>query len=65
MAKITNEQLQRHIKTDTERSDDDNNAVTVLKSFLRSNGKVNDNFSVRDKWPNTDGLFELVPNPDV
>ena len=45
MSKIKIEQLQRHLKTHTERSDDDNNAVTVLKTFLRSGGKINDNFS--------------------
>lgn len=64
MSKITIEQLQRHLKTHTERSDDDNNAVTMLKTFLRSGGKINDNFAERDKWPNIDGTFELVPNPD-
>lgn len=64
MSKIKIEQLQRHLKTHTERSDDDNNAVTVLKTFLRSGGKINDNFSERDKWPNIDGTFELVPDPE-
>lgn len=65
MTRITLEQLQQHIKTHTERSDDDRNAVAVLKTFLRSEGKINENFSCGDKWPNTDGLFELVTNPDI
>lgn len=65
MSKITVEQLQRHLKTHTERSDDDFSAVTMLKTFLRSGGKINTNFNERDKWPNTDGTFELVPNPEL
>lgn len=65
MSKITKEQLQKHIKTHTERSNDDRGAVSVLESFLRTDGKINYDFSYNDKWPNTDGVFELVPNPDV
>lgn len=65
MPKIMVEQLQQHIKTHSKRSDDDNNAVAILKTFLRSGGKINDNFAERDKWPNIDGTFELVPNPDM
>lgn len=65
MYKITAEQLQRHIKTHTERSDDDRNAVTVLQTFLRSGGRINHNFACNDKWPNIDGTFELVPDPAV
>lgn len=57
--------IERHIKTHTERSDDDYAAVTTLQSFLRSNGKINVNFTSRDKWPNTDGTFEYVSQPDI
>ena len=64
MGRITIKQLQRHVKTHTERSDDDYSAVSVLKTFLRSEGKINPDFAERDKWPNTDGNFELVPNPE-
>jgi len=64
MQKITVEQLQKHIKTHTERSVDDQNAVTILKTFLRSDGKINAKFAEGDKWPNTDGNFELVPHPE-
>ncbi len=62
MAKVTIEQLETHIKTHTEQENDDRSAVTVLKSFLRSNGRINSKFSEGDKWPNTDGTFELVPD---
>lgn len=35
----------------------------VLRTFLRSNGKINTDFSCDDKWPNTDGTFEFVSKP--
>lgn len=63
--KPTIQQIQRHIKTHSERSVDDIDAVAVLKTFLRSNGRINTNFAERDKWPNTDGTFELVSNPEL
>ena len=63
--KPTMDQIQHHIKTHSERSIDDIEAVTVLKSFLRSNGKIVPDFAEGDKWPNTDGNFELVSNPEV
>ena len=37
----------------------------MLQTFLRSNGKVNTNFASNDKWPNLDGKFEFVSNPDA
>lgn len=46
------ENIERHIKTHTERSDDDRAAVSVLEAFLRSNGRINPSFSTDDKWPN-------------
>lgn len=61
----TEEQLKRHIKTHTERSEDDANAVSTLEFFLRSDARINCTFSKRDKWPNIDGTFELVPNPEL
>lgn len=57
--------IEEHIKTHSIRSDEDRSAVTVLQTFLRSNGKVNTNFACNDKWPNADGTFEYVPNPDA
>ncbi len=66
MAKIKKEQIQRHIKTHTQRSDDDRNAVTTLSYFLHSNGKIAHNgFECNDTYPNIDGHFELIPDPDV
>ena len=59
------ETIRRHIKTHTERSDEDRSAVTMLQTFLRSGGKINTNFLSNDKWPNSDGTFEFVSNPDV
>lgn len=57
--------VEKHIKTHSVRSVEDCDAVTVLNSFLRSDGKINKNFSCNDKWPNIDGTFEFVPNPDI
>lgn len=59
------EQIQRHIKTHTDRSAMDEAAVSILKTFLRSNGRINTNFASNDKWPNTDGTFEFVTNPTI
>ena len=57
--------IERHIKTHSERSDDDRSAVGTLEFFLRSKGHINTNFSYNDKWPNTDGTFEYVSEPNV
>ena len=64
MSKITLEQLQRHINTHTKSSADDQDAIVTLQAFLRSGGKINAKFPIRDTWPNTDGSFELVPSPE-
>lgn len=55
----------QQIKTHTETSAEDSAAVSTLQSFLRSDGKINTNFAFNDKWPNTDGTFEFVPDPDI
>lgn len=66
MPKVKKEQIQRHISTHTQRSDDDRNAVTMLSAFLRSDGKIAHNgFACNDTYPNIDGSFELVPNPEI
>lgn len=57
--------IEKHIKTHSVHSVEDRDAVNVLEVFLRSNGKINCNFSCNDKWPNTDGTFEFVSNPDI
>lgn len=59
------EQIQRHITTHTDHSAMDEAAVSILKTFLRSNGRINTNFASNDKWPNTDGTFEFVVNPTI
>lgn len=61
----TNANIERHIKTHSVRSDDDRSAVSVLETFLRSNGRINTSFTSDDKWPNHDGTFEFVPDPDI
>lgn len=55
----------RHISTHSERSVEDRAAVSTLETFLTSDGKINTNFSCDDKWPNHDGTFEFVSNPDI
>ena len=65
MLEQTNANIKRHIKTHTERSDDDRAAVSVLETFLRSNGRINTSFASDDKWPNHDNTFEFVPNPEI
>lgn len=65
MINQSNENIEKHIKTHTERSDDDRAAVSVLETFLRSSGRINPAFSTGDKWPNHDGTFEFVPNPNI
>ena len=57
--------IEKHVRTHTERSAEDVAAVTTLESFLNSDGRINCDFSKNDKWPNTDGFFELVPDPDL
>lgn len=57
--------IKKHITTHTERSVDDRSAVSVLETFLRSEGKINTAFAADDKWPNHDGTFEFISNPLV
>lgn len=57
--------LKRHISTHSERSAEDRAAVSTLETFLASDGKINTNFSCDDKWPNHDGTFEFVSNPEI
>lgn len=59
------ELIEKHVKTHTERSAQDEAAVSILKVFLRSKGRINTLFASGDKWPNIDGTFEYVADPDV
>lgn len=65
MPSITVAQLNRHIKTHTERSQDDRDAIAVLNNFFRSRGRIVTDFKTNNTWPNIDGTFELVPNPSA
>ena len=58
-------QIQQHINSHCERSVEDIAAVTTLKSLFKYDGKVIPNFAENDKWPNTDGTFDFVSNPDI
>lgn len=62
--KITVEQLQRHIKTHSEKSEEDREAIKKLDACI-SGENIYTNFSVDDKWPNVDGDFELVSKPEL
>jgi len=57
--------LERHIKTHSERSIDDMNAISTLEYFLKSDGKIIHSFEKFDTYPNVDGKLELVPNPEI
>ncbi|MBQ6945909.1 MAG: AAA family ATPase [Ruminococcus sp.] len=57
--------IESHVKTHSERSAQDEAAVSTLEFFFRSNGRINTLFASGDKWPNTDGTFEYVADPDV
>lgn len=59
------ELIQFHIATHTERSAEDQDAINTLSYFLKSDGRINTSFSSVDKWPNHDGTFEFVSNPDI
>ena len=59
------ELFRNRVATHTERSAEDQAAVSTLQNFLKSGGKINPNFAANDKWPNTDGCFEFVSNPDL
>jgi len=65
MLSQSKQMIEECVKTHTERSAEDVAAVTTLEFFLNSDGRINCDFSKNDKWPNTDGFFELVPNPDL
>lgn len=61
----SNDLFKHHISTHSVRSSEDRAAVSTLETFLTSGGKINTNFSCDDKWPNHDGTFEYVSNPEI
>ena len=65
MDKKRKENIERHIATHTVRSAEDRSAVSYLESVINPGGRINTAFSCDDKWPNHDGCFEYVSNPDL
>lgn len=59
------EHVERHIATHTVHSAEDRSAVSFLESVLNPGGRICTSFSSDDKWPNHDGFFEYVSNPDI
>lgn len=59
------ESLKNHISSHTGHSAEDRSAVHYLESVLNPEGRINTSFGCDDKWPNHDGMFEYVPNPDI
>lgn len=59
------EHIERHIATHTVHSAEDRSAVSFLESVLNPGGRNCTSFSSDDKWPNHDGFFEYVSNPDI
>lgn len=64
MVKISKNLLDKHIRTHSERSEEDRAAVALLKSFLRADGKIAENINCNDTWPNIDGAIEYVSDPN-
>ncbi len=62
---LKKESVKRHIKTHSERSSEDRAAIAALGAFLNPGGRINTAFAANDTWPNHDGTFEFVPDPDV
>lgn len=59
------ESLKNHISSHTGHSAEDRSAVHYLESVLNPEGRINTSFGCDDKWPNHDGMFEYVSNPDI
>ena len=61
----TTTSIEEHVNTHTKNSATDIAAVTTIKNLLKNDGKFYPAFSEYDKWPNIDGRFEFVPNPEL
>ena len=57
--------IETHIKTHSQRSAEDYAAVGTLEYFLGSGGRIITDFPKGDKWPNIDGKFEFVEEPNI
>lgn len=62
---ISKELLEKHLNMHSERADEDRAAVSVLKNFLRADGKIAENIQCNDTWPNIDGFIEYIINPQI
>ena len=58
------EAINGKLATHTKNAEYDSDAVNVLNRFLMSDGKINTSFASNDKWPNHDGKFEYVADPE-
>lgn len=56
---------ENHISSHTENSFRDSQAVHGLQSLLEEFGRIKTEFACDDKWPNTDGRFELISDPEI
>lgn len=65
MIEQAKEKVKKHIRTHSERSVEDRSAISLLGTFLNPDGRINTSFAANDTWPNHDGTFEFVSNPDV
>ncbi len=54
-----------HLNTHSLNAVRDKKTVACLENFLSSNGKINTKFEAYSTWPNIDGSFELVQEPDL
>ena len=65
MIEQAKEKVKKHIRTHSERSVEDRSAINLLGTFLNPGGRINTSFAANDTWPNHDGTFEFVSNPDM
>ena len=59
----TREKVKKHIKTHSERSVEDRDAISLLGTFLNPGGRINTSFAANDTWPNHDGTFDSFQTP--
>lgn len=65
MLEQARDKVRRHIRTHSERSAEDRAAISLLGTFLNPGGRISTDFAANDTWPNHDGTFEFVLNPEV
>lgn len=65
MIQQARDKVKKHIKTHSEHSVEERAAISLLGTFLNPGGRINTSFAANDTWPNHDGTFEFISNPDV